>query len=288
MDDSTVARIAPGQFVVTTTTAAASEVMAHLEFCAQCLWPELDVALISVTESWAQIAVAGPRARDLLNGVLGEAVHDAAFPHMACGRVTVAGAPGRLFRISFSGEHAYEVAVPSRYGAALHDLLVERARVLGGGPYWLEALNVLRIEKGLLTHAELHGRTTADDLGLGRLVGKSKDCIGKVGAQRPGLHGSAREQLVGLRPVATDGRLVAGAHVLEAGAAATAGNDRGYLSSACYSPTLGHDVALAFVRDGRARIGQQVRAVCRLRGHDTACELVALPFVDPEGGRLRG
>ena len=114
--------------------------------------------------------MAGPRARELLNGVLERPVDDAGFPFMACGEVRVGGVAARLFRISFSGEHGYELAVPARYGAALWTLLVERARALGGGPYGLEALNVLRIEKGLLTHAELHGRTTLDDLGLGRMV----------------------------------------------------------------------------------------------------------------------
>ena len=170
---------------------------------------------------------------------------------MACGAVEAAGVAGRLFRISFSGELAYEVAVPARYGAALFALLVERARGLGGGPYGMEALNVLRIEKGLLTHAELHGRTTADDLGLGRMLAAGKDCIGKAGAARPGLSGPEREQLVGLRPMARGGRLLAGAHVLAPGAAFTAENDEGYLTSHCHSPTLGHAIALG-LREERA------------------------------------
>ena len=215
-------------------------------------------------------------------------MENAGFPFMACGAVEVAGVAGRLFRISFSGELAYEVAVPARYGAALFALLVERARGLGGGPYGMEALNVLRIEKGLLTHAELHGRTTLDDLGLGRMLAAGKDCIGKAGAARPGLSGPEREQLVGLRPLDRRGRLLAGAHVLAQGAAFTAENDEGYLTSHCHSPTLGHAIALGFVKNGRARVGERLRAVCRLRGLDEPCEIVAPCFVDPEGGRLRG
>ena len=288
MDDGTAARLAPAQFLLTTTTAAAGEVMAHLEFCLQCLWPELDVQVVSVTEQWAQVAVAGPRSRELLNAVLAVPVDNASFPFMACGAAVVAGVAGRLFRISFSGEQACEVAVPARYGAALFARLVELARGLGGGPYGLEALNVLRIEKGLLTHAELHGRTTLDDLGLARMLAKTKDCIGKAGAARPGLAGPEREQLVGLRPLEAGGRLVAGAHVLAPGAAFTAEDDEGYLTSRCFSPTLGHDIALGFVRDGRARIGERVRAVCKLRGLDVGCEIVPPVFVDPDGGRLRG
>jgi sarcosine oxidase subunit alpha len=288
MDDGTVARLGEGHFIVTTTTAAAGQVMAHLEFCLQCLWPELDVHVVSVTEQWAQTAVAGPRSRELLNGVLEARLDNEGFPFMACGPVRIGGVEARLFRISFSGEQAYEVAVPSRYGAALFALLVERARELGGGSYGMEALNVLRIEKGLLTHAELHGRTTADDLGLARMMAKGKDFIGKASAARPGLRGPEREQLVGLKPVDPAGRLLSGAHVLETNAAFTAAEDQGYLTSQCRSPTLGHDIALGFVVNGRARIGDRVRAVCALRGVDTPCEIVPPVFHDPEGGRLRG
>jgi sarcosine oxidase subunit alpha len=288
MDDGTVARLGQDHFLVTTTTAAAGEVMTHLEFCQQCLWPEFDVQTVSVTEQWAQVAVAGPRSRELLNRLLAAPIDNAGFPFMACGAVAIAGVAARLFRISFSGEQAYEVAVPARYGAALWKSLVDLARELGGSPYGLEALNVLRIEKGLLTHAELHGRTTADDLGLGRMVARDKDCIGKAGSMRPGLAGPERDQLVGLRPLAPGGRLLAGAHVLDEGAAFEAANDLGYLTSQCHSPTLGHNIALGFVRNGRARMGARVRAVCRLRGLDEACEIVPPVFFDPEGERLRG
>jgi sarcosine oxidase subunit alpha len=116
----------------------------------------------------------------------------------------------------------------------------------------------------------------------------AKDCVGKAGAARPGLSGAEREQLVGLRPLDRGARLVAGAHVVEEGAAFTAANDLGYLTSRCFSPTLGHDIALGFVVNGRARIGDRVRAVCALRGSDVGCEIVPPVFVDPEGGRLRG
>ena len=141
---------------------------------------------------------------------------------------------------------------------------------------------MLRVEKGLLTHAELHGRTTLDDLGLGRML-KAGDCVGRALSQRPGLAGPEREQLVGLRPLAPGGRLVGGAHLVEAGAAFTAANDLGYLTSAAFSPALGHDIALGFLVDGRARAGARLRAVCALRGIDTGVEVVAPAFVDPDG-----
>ena len=288
MDDGTCARLDETHFVVTTTTAAAGQVMAHLEFCSQCLWPELDVAILSVTEAWAQFAVAGPRSRDLLAGIVDADLGTDVFPFMACASVEVGGIEGRLFRISFSGELAYEIAVPARYGDALARELHARAAALGGGMYGMEALNVLRIEKGFPTHAELHGRTTADDLGLGRMVSDTKDCIGKVMSQRPGLWGSDREQLVGLRPSEIGATLRAGARLLRRGAARSRANNEGYLTSVCHSPTLGTMIGLGFLKDGRARLGEHVQAVDFMRDGTCLCEVVPLPFLDPEGGRMRG
>ena len=111
---------------MTTTTAAAGEVLSHLEFCAECLWPELDVAVVPVTEQWAQVAVAGPRAREVVRG--GGAGRRRRCRSSAAPRCAVGGVAGRAFRISFSGELGFELAVPARYGAALFARLVERAR----------------------------------------------------------------------------------------------------------------------------------------------------------------
>jgi sarcosine oxidase subunit alpha len=273
---------------MTTTTAAAGQVMTHLEFVRQCLKPQMDVALVSVTEQWAQFSVAGPRARDLIQSVTDETIDNDSFPFMACGEVHVHGIPGRLFRISFSGEHAYEIAVPARYGEALYRDLVARAETLGGGAYGMEALNVLRLEKGFITHAEIHGRVTADDIGMGRMVSAKKDCIGKAASRRPGLSGPEREQLVGLKPKQPQKELLAGAHLFEEGAAATRVNDLGYITSVGWSPTLETFIGLGFLLNGRARHGQTVRMVDHLRKAETICEVCDPVFFDPEGGRARG
>ncbi|MFQ6553180.1 sarcosine oxidase subunit alpha family protein [Aestuariibius insulae] len=284
MDDGTCARLGEGHYLVTTTTAAAGQVMRYMEFAAQVLRPDLNVRFASVTDQWAQFAVAGPRSREVLESLTGPVD----LPFMACAPVEMCGVAGRLFRISFSGEHSYEIAVPSRYGDALFRLLVAQSEGLGGGAYGMEALNVLRIEKGFLTHAELHGRTTAFDLGLGRMVSDKKECIGKVMAARPGLNGPEREHLVGLRPLAEDGRLLAGAHLFAEGAEAIRENSAGYVTSAGYSPTFGHDLALGFLADGRARHGEVIEMVDHLRDVRTVCEVTGPVFFDPEGGRMRG
>ncbi|MFN3292331.1 MAG: glycine cleavage T C-terminal barrel domain-containing protein, partial [Gemmobacter sp.] len=284
MDDGTTARLGERHYVMTTTTAAAGLVMRHLEFVAQAHCPDRDVRMVSVTEQWAQFAVAGPRARDLLRAVLDDLPD---LPFMGCAPVRLYGIDGRLFRISFSGELGFELAVPARFGESLFRDLVARAEVLGGGPYGMEALNVLRIEKGLITHAEIHGRTTAFDIGMERMVSPKKDCIGKAAAARPGMAGPAREQLIGLRPVQPGQRLTSGAHLFTPGEDVKRENDQGYVTSVGPSPTLGW-IGLGFLKNGRARVGEMVRMVDHLRGLDQLCEVCDPVFLDPAGEKLRG
>ena len=288
MDDGTTARLGPEHYLMTTTTAAAGQVMAHLEFVAQGLRPDLNVRLTSVTEHWAQFAVAGPRSRELLNTLLDEEVTDDAVPFMSCWNIHVSGVPARLFRISFSGERGYEIAVPARYGASLYRLLVAQAETMGGGAYGMEALNVLRIEKGFITHAEIHGRTTAFDVGLQGMMSTKKEFIGKAAAQRPGLVDPARERLVGLRPVDAANALTAGGFLFDKGADATRVNAQGYVTSVCWSPTLETSLALGFVKSGPERIGETMRFVDHLRKLDFAVELCDPVAFDKDGGRMRG
>jgi len=283
LDDGTTARLGEQHYLMTTTTAAAGLVMRHLDFVHQAFCADWDLRFISVTESWAQFAIAGPKARSLITSLLD---HDPALPFMGVTPVTVQGIAARLFRISFSGEEGYELAVPTHHGEALFRDLLARAETLGGGPYGMEALNVLRIEKGFLTHSEIHGRTTAFDVGLAKMVSARKDCIGKAAASRPGMSGPEREQLVGLKPV-TDTAIGAGAHLFDPGAKPVRENSQGYTTSVCHSPTLNSALALGFLRDGRSRIGQQVRLVDHLRGTDVLCQVCDPVFFDPTGEKLR-
>ncbi|MEO0667335.1 MAG: sarcosine oxidase subunit alpha family protein [Pseudomonadota bacterium] len=288
MDDGTTARLGPTHYVMTTTTAAAGQVMRHLEFVTQALHPEWDVRIMSVTEQWAQFAVAGPQSRELLNAVLDQPIDNDGWPFMACGAVSIGGVAGRLFRISFSGEHAYEVAVPARYGASLYAALVKAAESMGGGAYGMEALNVLRIEKGFITHSEIDGRVTAGDVGMGRMLSAKKDFIGKTMAARPGLVEEGREQLVGLKPVGPVRQLTGGAKLYSDGEEPVRAHDQGYVTSVGFSPSFGHFIGLGFVPDGQARHGEVLQMVDHLRDIRTRVELCDPVFLDPEGGRARG
>jgi sarcosine oxidase subunit alpha len=288
-DDGTTARMGEHEYVMTTTTANAVTVFRHLEFCRQCLWPEMDVQLISTTEAWAQFSVAGPNARKLLEKVVDQDISDAAFPYMGAGNITVCGGlRARLFRISFSGELAYEIAVPTRYGDALLREMLARGAEFEPIVYGTEALGVMRIEKGHVAGGELNGQSTALNMGLGKMVSKKKDSIGMVLSQREGMVDENGYRLVGVKPVDPNGKLTAGAHFLERGAAPVAANDGGWLTSKVYSPHLGHDIALGYLKGGDRKIGQRMRAVNLLAGLDTEVEIISPHMFDPEGVRLRG
>ncbi|MBA3325316.1 MAG: sarcosine oxidase subunit alpha family protein [Rhodobacteraceae bacterium] len=290
MDDGTTARLGPNEYVMTTTTANAVGVFRHLEFCRQCLWPDLDVQLISVTEAWAQYSVAGPNARRLLERIVDPAhdIANAAFSYMACGEITVCGGlRARLFRISFSGELAYEIAVPTRYGDALLREMMAQGADLDAVVYGTEALGVMRVEKGHAAGNEINGQTTALNLDLGRMVSKKKDAIGASLSRRDAMAREDGLRLVGVRPVDPAQSLSAGSHFIAAGKDAVAANDDGWLTSAVFSPNLGHAIALGYLKNGAARTGERLRAVNPLAGSDVVVEIVSPHFIDPEGDRLR-
>ncbi len=291
MDDGTTTRLAPTHFVMTTTTANAAKVFQHLEFCHQWLWPELDVNFCSVTDQWAQIAVAGPKSRHTLRIIVDPEfdISNEALPYMGAAEITVCGGiRARLFRLSFSGELAFEIAVPARYGNALAAKLMQAGERYGICAYGTEALGVMRIEKGHPAGNELNGQTTAHDLGMAKLLSKKKDFVGRAMAARPALTDPARPSLIGLRPVNRADRLRAGSHLLPQGVAATASHDQGYITSAAYSPTLSHWIGLGLLSNGPARLGEVIRVYDPVRNGDLLAEVVSPVFHDPEGTRLRG
>ncbi len=290
-DDGTTARMGENHYVTTTTTANAVVVFRRMEFVRQCLCPDMDVHLISTTDGWAQFAVAGPKSRDLLRKVI-DTDHDIsneAFPFMSCGPVTVCGGtPARLFRISFSGEMAFELAVPARYGNSMMAVLNEAGQEFDATPYGTEALGVMRIEKGHCTGNELTGQTTAHNIGLGKMVSQKKACIGNVLSQRPEMIRDDAVRLVGFRPVDRSRKLIAGSHFITKGDTANMANDQGWMTSVAYSPNLGYSIGLGFIKQGQDRMGEIVRAVSPIHGTDMEVEIVSPHFVDPEGERLRG
>jgi heterotetrameric sarcosine oxidase alpha subunit len=290
-DDGTTSRLADDHFFMTTTTTAAGEVMNHLEFCAQVLWPELEVRLASATDQWAQMAVAGPKARAILQAVIDDDLSNESFPFLAARTVSLFGGKleGRLYRISFSGELGYELGVPAAYGEAVAYSLLDAGKPHGTCAYGAEALGVLRIEKGRVTHAEINGAVTPDDLGLGRMVSKAKsDFIGKHMLGREGLIDPSRPRLVGLRPLDPMQSFRSGAHILAKGATPALENDQGYVTSTCFSPHVGSTIGLALVANGPERHGEEVIAWNALASEFIPSVLCHPVFVDPSNERLYG
>lgn len=290
MDDGTVARLAPDRFFLTTTTAHAEKVQRHMEFCHQVLAPSLDVSCIAVTDRWAQLALAGPKSRELL-GKLVDGGFDLAtgrFPHLAVSDLTVCGGmPARLYRVSFSGELAYEIGVAADYGDAFMRRLAELGAPLGLEPYGTEAMTVLRVEKGFAASGELNGQTAARDLGLGGLLSGKKDYIGRPLQSLPAFTDPNRPALVSFAPVDRTQTLAAGAHFLDIGAPAGIEHDQGYMTSIVYSPHFGHYLGLGLLKRGNERIGQRVRAYDPVRNGDVEVEIGPACRYDPDGGLAR-
>ncbi|MBX9455111.1 MAG: sarcosine oxidase subunit alpha family protein [Rhizobium sp.] len=290
-DDGTTSRLAEDRFFMTTTTAYAAGVMTHLEFCAQALWPELDVRLASVTDQWAQMSVAGSKARLTLQAIVDDDLSDAALPYLGAREVSLFGGRlhGRLFRISFSGELAFELAVPAGYGESVADAILQAGREHGIQPYGVEALGVLRIEKGHVTHNEINGTVIPADLGFGRMVAAAKpDFIGKAMLDREGLRAEYRPSLVGVLPLDPGTTFRTGSHILARGDDATLENDQGYVSSSAYSPHVGSTIGLALVKRGHLRHGEEVMVWNGIGREFTPSRLCDPVFVDPAKEKLNG
>ncbi|MDR0809546.1 MAG: sarcosine oxidase subunit alpha family protein [Gemmobacter sp.] len=288
-DDGTTARLGEHEYVMTTTTANAVLVFRNLEYARQCLYPDMDVQLISTTEAWAQFSVAGPNARRLLQKIVDQDISDAALPYMGCKEITVCGGlRARIFRISFSGELAYEIAVPTRYGDALIREMVAQGAEFDAVVYGTEALGVMRVEKGHVAGNELNGQSSALNMGLGKMVSRKKDSIGMVLSQREGMTDPDGYRLVGVKPVNSAEKLTAGSHFLDKGAAPVMANDLGWLTSVVYSPHLGSSIALGYLKKGDERRGARLRSVNLLAKTEVEVEIVSPHFFDPEGERLRG
>ena len=291
LDDGTTSRLGPAHYLMTTTTVNAVKVMQHLYALLQIDWPELEVFVTSVTEQWAAAALSGPRARDVLAKLVDIDVSNAAFPFLAIGECRVRAASGpiaaRLFRMSYSGELAYEIHVRADRGREMWEAVMAAGSEFGIMPYGTEAMSTLRIEKGhVVVGPEADGRTTADDLGMGKLVNAAKWCVGKPLLSRPALTAADRWQLVGL--TALDGATMPRAAKIVADPDHPLPNPMlGHVTSWCWSPNIGASIALALVANGRARHGETLWAVSPLANARIRVKVGPPCFIDPEGERLR-
>jgi len=291
MDDGTTWRLSETDYFMTTTTTNAGKVMTWLEELLQVRWSDLRVHVTSVSEQWAGFAIAGPLARETLQACLvdPQAVSDEACPFMGVIDTALeSGVPCRIARISFSGEMAYEIYVPSDFGVHLADQLWSSAQARDGCQYGLEALGALRIEKGHVTGAELDGRVTIDDAGLGSMASKTKHYIGSVLNNRPELLRDDRAQLVGIFP--KDRTALFNAGSLLCAEHEVSGYGEGWVTGVTYSPALGHWIGIGFISGGYTNWkDKSVIAADPVRNQtNVTVEIVSPHMFDAEGGRMRG
>ncbi|MBC7631184.1 2Fe-2S iron-sulfur cluster-binding protein [Aeromicrobium sp.] len=295
IDDGTVARISELEWLMTTTTGNAATVLDTLEEWAMTEWPELDVRFTSVTEQWAVVAVAGPRSREVVAALAPTLdVSNEAFGFMEWRDAEVGGIPARIMRISFSGELAYEIDVPSWWGAALWDAVSAAGKPFDITAYGTETMHVLRAEKGSpIVGQDTDGTVTPGDLGMGWAISPKKvregiDFIGSRSLVRAEAQRDDRRQLVGLVPVDGGTALAEGAQLVTAGADLTVFPVamHGHITSAYASAALDGPFALALLDGGRDRMGHELDAVDGLV--PVRVRVVAPVPYDPEGERRDG
>ncbi|MEM1362428.1 MAG: sarcosine oxidase subunit alpha family protein [Pseudomonadota bacterium] len=287
MDDGVVARIDDDTWLCHTTTGGADHIHAHMEDWLQCEWWDWKVWTLNLTEQFAQIAVVGPKARALLERLGGMDVSSDTLPFMHWTEGEIAGIPARVFRISFSGELSFEIAVPAARGLELWEKLVETGADLGAMPYGTEALHVLRAEKGfIMIGDETDGTVIPQDLGLNWAIAKKKpDYIGKAAQARAHLTAPDRWRLVGLET--TDGSVLPdGAYAVAPGSNQLGQRNMiGRVTSSYYSPTLDRGIAMGLVERGPERMGESLDFPL-IGGGVTKARIVSPVFYDPEGERL--
>ena len=283
-DDGVVARIDADTWLCHTTSGGADRIHAWMEDWLQCEWWDWQVFTANVTEQYAQVAVVGPNARKLLERLGGMDVSREALPFMGWADGTLGGFACRVYRISFSGELSYEVAVPASHGAAFWAALHSVGAEFGAMPYGTEALHIMRAEKGfLMIGDETDGTIIPQDLGLDWAISKKKtDYLGKRGQERSFLANPDRWKLVGFETL--DGAVIEdGAYIPDHGSNANnQRNVQGRVTSTYHSPTLGRGIAMGLLRQGPARMGEVVEFT-KIGGGVTRARVVDPVFYDKEG-----
>ena len=284
IDDGVVARIGEHGFLCHTTSGGADRIHAHMEEWLQTEWWDWQVHTLNLTEQFAQIAVAGPNARKVLELMGGMDVGSNALPFMSWADGTLGGFDVRVYRVSFSGESSFEIAVGANQGNALWEALIDVGGEFGAMPYGTEALHVMRAEKGfIMIGDETDGTVIPQDLGLHWAIsGKKSDYLGKRAQERVHMADPDRWRLVGLET--PDGSVLPdGAYAAAEGKNANGQrNVQGRVTSTYYSPTLDRGIAMGLVRRGPERMGELLEFPCA-DGVTRKARIVSPVFHDPEG-----
>ena len=286
-DDGVTLRLGENRFLVHTSSGNAARVLGWMEEWLQTEWPELEVYCNSVTEQFATASISGPLARRLLAELTtGIDLDRDAFPFMSWRDGHVAGLPARVARVSFTGESSFEINVPAGYGLSLWTALMHSGRRYGITPYGTEAMHVLRAERGfILAGQETDGTVTPYDLGMERIVSRSKDFLGKRSLDRADTSREDRKQLVGLLTDNPEDVLPEGGQIVDT-VTDLPMRMIGHVTSSYFSANLGRSIALALVEGGRGRHGEPVTVP--LERVVVSARITEPRFFDPDGERAHG
>ena len=288
MDDGTTTRISENHYHMTTTTAQAANVLSHLEYYLQLVWPELNVNVVSTTEQWAGAAIAGPKSRDVLQKLFPDLnVSSEGLPFMGYIKGNLFGVNARIYRISFSGELAYEVNVESDNGNFMWEKIMEVGKEFNIQPYGTEALSTLRIEMGHVAGSELDGRTIPYDNSLEGLVSKKKDFIGKRSLNKTAYIAQDRQKVVGVVPLDKKTSIPEGSYLVKDANAKLPNPKLGHVSASCWSVEYDNPFSLAILKDGKNMIGKKLFALSPVKNISIPVEIVSSHYVDPKGERVR-
>jgi len=278
MDDGLLARVGQGEWYLTSTSGGSGRMDARLRNLADRM--ELDAHVLDRTAQWGAINVAGPHARGLLERLTDDAIDAEAVPPRGFADVTVAGVPCRAVRTGFVGELAFELHHPRRRGPDLWRELVDAGREWDLRPHGLDALELLRLEKG---HVYLGQDTMPDDtptkLRMSWAVDMSKEWfVGKQALERMSSLPPVRRQ-VGLEFSGgpADTAALRGEPLIVRGTVV------GRITSAERSIALDRAIGLGWVRTVDGGFPERLET-----GSGATARVVPTPFYDPEGGRMRG
>ncbi|NNE86872.1 MAG: sarcosine oxidase subunit alpha family protein [Silicimonas sp.] len=284
IDDGVVARLDEDTWLCHTTSGGADHIHGHMEEWLQTEWWDWKVWVVNVTEQYGQIGVAGPKARQVLETLGGMDVSRDGLPFMGWKDGELAGIPVRVFRISFSGELSFEIAVKAGQTKALWDKIFAAAEGYQITPYGTEALHVMRAEKGfIMIGDETDGTVIPQDLGLNWAISKKKDdYLGKRAQERTRMVDPDRWKLVGLET--TDGSVLPEAAYAVTDQINENGQKvvEGRVTSTYHSPTLGRGIAMGLVLHGPDRMGE-VLTFPTVDGDEVTAKIVSPVFHDPEG-----
>lgn len=277
-DDGTVWRLGEHRYLLTSSTGGADRMAAHISYVRQFLCPQFKVSAVNVQEHFVGIAVAGPNAKAVLAGLIGEEPPR----HMSAVPAAIAGVPVIVLAASYSGERAFEIYAEASHAEAVWHASKSAVTLQGGCLYGMEAMEFLRIEKGhLVVGGEIDGRLTPHDLALGGMLNKAGGYIGAAGLTRPALSLPGRKQLVGL--AAISGTIPEGGMLIPA----EGGAAQGHVSAAAFRVIEGGAIALGQLVDGLTRLGEELVATSPTRGQSARVRIVAPHFYDPSGDRYR-